>query len=151
MKKLLFILIVFSSCSHKATIVHVEDGDSFYTSSGEEIRIYGADCPEWTRRHNQPFGDVATNFTRNMIEGKTVTLEVMDHDKYHRAVCKVFLANGDDLSELLIKAGLAWTYSRYDPAIYCKEEREAKFNHVGLWIQLNPVSPYKFRRNEKTP
>jgi len=29
------------------------------------------------------------------------------------------------------------------------EEREAKFNHVGLWIQGNPVSPYQYRKQLK--
>jgi len=125
------------------------DGDSFYLSNGKEVRLYGIDCPENTRGHNQPFGKEATNFTRQLIQGKEVTLIVKDKDKYNRKVCKVILANGDDLSLLLIKAGLAFTYSKYSPKSYCNEEREAKFNHVGLWIQSNPISPYQYRNQLK--
>lgn len=150
MRKLYYILLLFFiSCNVKyEKVTKVIDGDSFYTSSGE-VRIWGADCPEATRGHIQPFGFAATNFTRQLIEGKTVKLIQKDRDKYNRMVCKVILANGSDLSQILIKAGLAFTYDRFSPQSYCNEERKAKFNHVGLWIQNNPESPYQFRKYHK--
>jgi micrococcal nuclease len=151
MKKYCYLLlIVFISCnSREVRIKKVVDGDSFYTSENIEIRIYGADAPENTRGHNQPFGIEATNFTRRLIEGKTVKLITKDHDKYHREVAKVILANGDDLSELLIKAGLAWASKRYSPKAYYNEEIEAKNKRVGLWVQDNPINPYNFRKQFK--
>ncbi|MEO7048964.1 MAG: thermonuclease family protein [Ferruginibacter sp.] len=151
MKNLSLILILLiSSCSYKAKVLRCVDGDSFYIEGGKEIRIWGADCPEWTRGHNQPFGNVATKFTRQLIEGKEVTLIVKAHDRYHREVDKVILADGSDLSLLLIKAGLAFTYDKYDPQSYCNEERKAKYNHVGLWAQSGYIqSPYLFRKQFK--
>ena len=150
MKKYLPILLIFIvSCnSYKGKIKYVEDGDSYYLNNGREVRIFGADCPEWTKGHNQPFGDIATQFTRNLIQGKTVKLIIKDNDKYNREVDKLILANGDDLSLLLIKAGLAWTSRRYSPKEYCNEEYKAKINRVGLWAQDNPENPYFFRKRE---
>lgn len=147
------ILILFFICScnvrYDAKCKYVCDGDSFYLSNGKEVRLYGCDAPENTRGHNQPFGKEATNFTRQLIEGKRITLIEKGFDKYNRKVCKVILSNGSDLSLLLIKAGLAFTYSKYSPQSYCNQERIAKSNRVGLWIQNKPISPYKFRKNHK--
>lgn len=151
MKKLVYIvlLFLFSCNSYRVKVKYVIDADSFYLNSGKEVRLYGCDAPEATRGHIQPFGLEATRFTRNLIQGKEVTLIIKDHDKYHREVDKVILANGDDLSELLIKAGLAWTSERYSPQEYCNEGIKAKNDRVGLWIQYNPEPPYLFRRRER--
>lgn len=153
MKTYLSILILFLICScnvrYDARCKYVCDGDSFYLSNGKEVRLYGIDTPENTRGHNQPFGKEATNFTRRLIQGKKVTLIVKDVDKYNRKVCKVILSNGSDLSLLLVKAGLAFTYPKYSPQSYCNQEILAKIKGIGIWGQKNPLTPYQFRKLQK--
>lgn len=151
MKHILYISILFLlSCNaHKVVVKKVIDGDSFYLADHSEVRIYGLDCPEATRGHIQPFGIEATSFTRNLIEGKTVTIVIKDHDKYHRKVCKVILSDGNDLSQLIIKAGLAWTYSRYSPILYQNEELQAKSKRIGLWASNEPEPPFLYRKQSK--
>ena len=143
----IILILFFISCKYKAHVRYVEDGDSFYLDNGTEVRIAEADAPEWTKGHNQEFGDVATQFTRSYLEGKTVTLKNVATDKYHRKVCEVWV-NGIWFNEAIVKAGLAWVYPQYGSRKLYLEELQAKKNKIGLWASNDFISPYQFRRKE---
>ncbi len=89
-------------------VVGVSDGDTItvlHKGKGERIRLHGIDCPE----KRQAFGNRAKQFTSKLVFGNTVTVQVMDRDRYGRTVGVVLLPDGRSLNHELVRAGLAWT------------------------------------------
>lgn len=72
----------FSQQIIKGKIVRVSDGDTITLLNENNrqirIRLYGIDCPEY----GQDFSQVATKFTAEKCFRKTVTIRVMDIDRY---------------------------------------------------------------------
>jgi endonuclease YncB( thermonuclease family) len=59
-------------------VERVVDGDTLLLTSGERVRLIGVDTPE-TKQPKKPvkrFGKEASEFTRHMVEGKRVRLEL---------------------------------------------------------------------------
>jgi len=54
----------------------------------------------------------AEQLTSNLVFGKTVTVLVVDRDRYGRIVGEVFLDPRHSLNRELVGAGLAWWYRR---------------------------------------
>lgn len=81
-----------SATSFTARVVRVIDGDSLDVSRGDgsrgkiEVRLFGIDSPE----RDQPYADRARAELARLVKGKTVRLEVRDHDSYGRTVARVF-------------------------------------------------------------
>ncbi len=74
-------------------VVGVADGDTItvlHNGKGERIRLHGIDCPE----KRQAFGNRAKQFTSTLVFGNTVTVQVMDRDRYGRTVGVVLLPDG---------------------------------------------------------
>ena len=87
-------------------VVRVSDGDTItvmHNGKGERIRLHGIDCPE----KRQAFGKRAKQFTSKLVFGKTVTVQVMDRDRYGRTVGEVLLPAGRSLNRELVRAGFA--------------------------------------------
>ena len=59
-----------------ATVSRVIDGDTLELSTGERVRLIGVDAPEI----GQPSASEATQFVRNLVEGRTVWLEADGND-----------------------------------------------------------------------
>lgn len=109
-----------------ATVVRLIDGDTVEVRARiwldqdvtTEVRLAGVDAPE-TRSlpcaaHREP-GLAATGFVAGLGLG-AVTLAEIEQDKYGgRVVARLFLADGRDLSALLLEEGLAWPYGAEDP------------------------------------
>ncbi len=126
-------------------VVGVSDGDTItvlHNGKGERIRLHGIDCPE----KRQAFGNRAKQFTSTLVFGNTVTVQVMDRDRYGRTVAEVLLPDGRSLNRELVRAGLAWMYRRYtnDQSLSDLEE-EARVARRGLWADPNPIAPWKWR------
>ncbi len=88
-------------------VVGVSDGDTITVlSKGKPVRIrlHGIDCPE----KRQAFGNRAKQATSKLVFGQTVTVHVMDKDRYGRTVGEVILPDGRVLNQELVKAGFAW-------------------------------------------
>ena len=146
-------LLVSSGVSAKAfegRVVGVTDGDTIkvLTLTGiVKVRLANVDCPE----HNQAFGQRAKQFTSAYIFGKVIEVEDKGLDRYHRVIGEVIpLDEPMDLNHALVMNGYAWVYQRYchDSSFY-PLEATARANHVGLWIDPNPASPWEFRKSEK--
>ncbi len=74
-------------------VVGISDGDTItvlHNGKGERIRLHGIDCPE----KRQAFGNRAKQFTSNLVFAKTVTVQVLDRDRYGRTVGVVLLPDG---------------------------------------------------------
>lgn len=154
-RKILFLLLLLSSyLSFSQTIlgkvVSITDGDTFKLLTQDslqiKVRLANIDCPE----NKQAFSTKAKEFTSKAIFGKNVTLIVLKKDRYGRTIANVIYNNSLNLSQELLKNGLAWHYIDYskDPLLQ-KLEDQAKKNKLGLWQDKNPTAPWEWRSNKK--
>jgi len=127
--------------SHWVNVSKVIDGDTFYTSGGEKVRLLGINAPEVTHhtQPGQPLGKKATQRLRELISGQSVKL-VTDRDKqdrYGRTLAQIYLRNGLWVNRQLISEGLAQVYTFTpnvrDAARLLKAEREARLASRGMW------------------
>lgn len=137
-------------------VVGVADGDTITlldnSNTQHKIRLGGIDAPE----KKQAFGNVSKKSLSDMVFNQQVDVEWHKEDRYGRKVGKV-LVNNEDVNLDQIKRGLAWLYKKYkselareDQIIYEQAEQEAEANQVGLWIDVNPIPPWEFRKQKKS-
>ncbi len=87
-------------------VMGVSDGDTItvlHNGKAERIRLHGIDCPE----KRQAFGKRAKQFTSNLVFAKTVTVQILDRDRYGHTVGEVLLADGRSLNRELVRTGFA--------------------------------------------
>jgi len=141
-----------------AKVVSITDGDTVDVLRSDNftyaIRLSGIDAPE----HDQAFGTQSTQNLTSMISGKTVTLECENERSYGRLICKILLANGEDVDLDQVKAGMAWHYKQYedeqspaDREAYAAAECAAMKAKLGLWSDPHPVQPQDFRHGTNSP
>lgn len=130
-----------------------DDGDSFFYND-ITIRVLGIDTPEIIHKDhgifkNQPYGKQAAKMTADILsKAKTVLYIPFKNDKYGRLLSHVFV-DGELLSVLLIKEGLAYeTISYYgDNGFPCLAEIILKA--VRNSKQPKFENPYKWRRKHQ--
>ena len=136
-------------------VVSVHDGDTITvrtTKATVHVRLADIDCPEI----GQAYSARAKEFTSNLVFDRDVSVETRGLDQYNRVIGRV-VVDGKDVSEALVRAGLAWVYSRGAPdAILSDAERSARARRTGLWADPSPVPPWTWRREHdfsasKTP
>lgn len=136
----------------------VYDGDTILLTTREEsrlkIRLYGIDAPE-TRKPDRPgqkFGDISKRTLMYKILGRRVTAEIVDIDRYKRAVAVIRYA-GRDINREMVADGMAWAYRQYLQGPYESEyigsENRARSHRAGLWREPNPQPPWEFRNGNK--
>lgn len=126
--------------SSAVKVARVIDGDTIEIEGGQRIRLIGIDTPE-TVNPRVPvacFGKEASDKTKSLLEGKSVTLEkdVSETDTYGRLLRYVFL---DTLfvNDYLVRQGFAQV-STYPPDVkyqnqFQEAQKEARDNNRGLW------------------
>lgn len=135
------------------TVEYVIDGDTFIVSMdgySTKIRLIGVDTPESVAsdaylqssgKENTKEGKEASNFTTDLITGKTVYLEYDTDktDKYGRTLAYVYLDENKEtmLQDVLLEKGLACTMTvkpntKYQ-AHFAEIEAQAKENSAGFW------------------
>ncbi len=128
-----------------AKVKRVIDGDTIELETGQKVRYIGIDTPE-TVDPTRPvacFGKEATNFNRQLVEGKFVKLEkdVSETDKYQRLLRYVYIDLPDRgqvmVNEELVKEGFAFSLT-YPPDVKYQErflqaQRWAREQLQGLW------------------
>ena len=151
------------------------DGDSFkiaHDGTEHVLRLYFVDCPEKrqyplvkNRLKDQAayFGGLSIPQTVNLgLEAKTFTEKLLTEQPFTiqtrwervydsaRSYALVFFADGEELSEKLVKAGLCRIYTKgtwmpdgrreYDFENHLRTlEREAKAAHRGAWGKPKPT------------
>lgn len=80
-------------------------------------------------------------------------LRLLPFDK-HAKRCPlgdVTLPDAKYLNWELVKAGYAWWYRRYAPNDHAldKLENEARNAKRGLWVDPNPIPPWKWRKSNR--
>jgi endonuclease YncB( thermonuclease family) len=135
-------------------VQRVVDGDTvqLLTSDYEQIRVrlYGIDAPE----RSQDGGPQSQAALRGLIEGRQVTVEVLDVDRYGRLVGLIFL-DGLSVNLEMVERGQAWVYDSY-----CKDKEacqglsaaqgRAREARLGLWADASPVPPWDYRRRARS-
>ncbi len=130
------------------------DGDTLQLENGERVRLIGIDTPEMHESNKlyrdaqrtrqdatmiQKLGKKAFEFTKNLTEGKRVSLEldVERHDKYKRLLAYVYLKDGTFVNAKIIEEGYA-SIMTIPPNVkyadlFLKLYQEARENRRGLW------------------
>lgn len=138
-------------------VVRVVDGDTVVVADAQslnlKVRLHAIDAPEC----GMPFGPQAQAFLEKLILGRTVQMETMGRDRYHRTVAT--LAVDDlDVGLAMLQAGLAWHDRRYNsPRIpeatsrYAEAQRGATFKHAGLWAGSERMAPWLWRTGAHQP
>lgn len=129
-------------------VVGVTDGDTIKVlCEGVEtkVRLNQIDTPE----RGQAFGSKAKEVLSNLVFNRTVRLEIVDTDRYGRAVATVWVGETDANREM-VRMGFAWAYRKYlrDQSLI-EVEAEAKASRRGLWADPNPIPPWEFRKAKR--
>jgi len=124
----------------------VVDGDTIdvkIDGVAERIRLIGIDTPEVVdpRKPVQCFGVEASNKAKAVLTGQSIALEKDasqgDRDTYGRLLRYIFLKDGTNFNQTMIKGGYAHEYTYNLPYKYQQEfkeaERYAQENKLGLW------------------
>ncbi|MGF9822603.1 thermonuclease family protein [Brevibacillus agri] len=152
----------------KAKVVETIDGDTIkvqLNGKEETVRFLLVDTPE--TKHptygEQPFGREASNFTKQLVSGKTVELEQDVNngpDKYGRLLYYAYV-DGKSVQEQLLEKGLARVAYIYAPNVkyvdqYRAIQEKAQKTGVGIWsvenyAQEDGYHPEVVKKNESTP
>jgi endonuclease YncB( thermonuclease family) len=129
------------------TVVGVHDGDTITVRSDggtRRIRLACIDAPEL----GQSFGSRAKQRLSDLVMRRTVRVDVVDEDDYGRLVGRVFTDEGD-ANLAMVRAGFAWHYRYHCPrdTALAEAEKAARAERRGLWVENDPVPPYRWRRS----
>jgi micrococcal nuclease len=135
-------------------VKRVVDGDTIELEDGERVRLIGIDTPEIhvsdklyrdAQRSRQDIktiqelGRRSYLFTKNLLEGKRVSLEfdVEKRDRYKRLLAYVYLKDGTFVNAEIVRAGYA-SLMTYPPNVkyvelFTELYRQARERRLGLW------------------
>lgn len=153
MRQLLtFALLLLTIPTHadllEGRVVSIADGDTLTVLHEREpmkIRLAEIDAPEKA----QPFGTRSKQALSDLCFGKQAEVVPQTKDRYGRTVARV-RCDGQDASEQLVRSGMAWVFDRYviDRGLYRLQD-EAKEGRRGLWVDLEPVPPWEWRKGDR--
>lgn len=133
-------------------VVAVNAGDSITIDIGKtlfKIRLAEVDSPDT----KQPLYSQAMRFTRDLVLGKTVTVQYDTIDLAGQVIGYIVLPDGRLLNRELVRAGWAWYY----PVKHPRNEEldqlqyEAWTGRLGLWVNPDAIPPWVLRREERIP
>ena len=130
-------------------VVAVSSGDTIKVLRAGRViavRLEGIDCPD----KEQGYSEEAKRFTEDFVFGKKVAVKVSRLNRRGQVVGQVILADGKNLNEALVKAGLAWwrISSSRDQRLG-RLEREARNKRLGLWQEARPLPPWEYPNQRK--
>jgi micrococcal nuclease len=111
---------------------------------GRKDMVYrrDVDCPEL----KQPYGKQAKHATAVYIANREVVVRELHQDRQRRMVADIQLRDGRQVAHELVKEGLAWVQPGGSPDQTLKHSEElARASGRGLWSELNPVPPWKWK------
>jgi len=132
--------------TQSSRVVGISDGDTLTLRiEGQpqgRVRLSAIDAPE----KRQAFGTRAKEALSDLCFGKIATVEVVDTDRYGRAVADVW-CDGTYANEVMVEQGPAWVYRRYANGrvdLYAAEAAASAADR-GLWADPAPTPPWEFR------
>lgn len=142
-----------------AKVVWVTDGDTITVRIGprkEKVRLLGIDAPE-LKEVRKPLRDLAwdaRDHALRRLKGRIVTLERdrldRDRDDYGRLLRYVFLGDGTNINEEMVREGYARVYRRGNFELrsrFLAAEEQARRRGLGLWAL--PADIRDARRGER--
>lgn len=93
----------------EGVVANVVDGDTVELESGKKLRFLLVDTQEVTSGKNECYGAEAREYTRSLVEGKTVQLaydEAACTDRYGRTLAYISV-DGREVNPLLVERGFA--------------------------------------------
>ena len=113
----------------------VYDGDTATVACEQgklKVRVWGIDAPE---RGQKPWGDEAQEFLQYLIGSKPLQVQVVDKDRYGRAVARLF-SDGQDLGLTMVREGKAVVYQQYNKSnTYRQAQQQARHEALGVWSE----------------
>lgn len=132
----------------RAKVIGIKDGDTYVLLKNkrqETVRLHGIDCPE----KSQDYGQEAKAYASRIVFGKEVEVIYTGKDRYNRLIC-ILIHGSDTINTMLIQAGMAWHYCKYDKNMYWHSlQKKARNDKIGLWSIDNPLPPWDFRKNNR--
>jgi endonuclease YncB( thermonuclease family) len=124
------------------TIV-IDAPDTFKNTPETHVRLWGIDCPELAHfgKPAEALGEEAKVLAQKLVEHKQVILRLESQrvrDSFGRLLAHVDAADGHNLNEALLEAGLARADDRWPHTMlvrYAQLEYAAKRKGVGLWVK----------------
>ena len=131
--------------SQEVKVLRVVDGDTYQVllyGKKQMIRVLNIDAPEL----NQAFGLKAKDSLTNLIQDKTILIDVVKTDLYGRLLAKVSF-QGKALDSLLVANGWAWCYAKYNRNEMLPELQQMAIQSAkGLWQCQQAVPPWIWRK-----
>lgn len=143
-------------------VASIYDGDTVRLQDGRKLRFIGINTPElhpnWQNQKNsvppEPYAKAAKAYLSGLLTNNTLHL-VYDkerQDRHGRTLAHAFLADGRNLSQLLLEQGLGTTLvvppNLWRQPCYAKIEQQAHKATRGLWshpryqaIDANTLAP----------
>lgn len=156
MFKLCSILFLLAAPAFGQTLtgpIRVIDADTIDIGVDANIRLVGIDAAEGAQTclagdgATVPCGQMATDATRGLYEGKIATCQVEDLDRYDRYLAVCFVG-GLDMNAYLVDRGLARVYR--DDMTYAEEQKAAILFGRGLWA-YDMQAPHLWRADRRAP
>ncbi|CAK0774704.1 micrococcal nuclease [Gammaproteobacteria bacterium] len=134
--------------TYEGQVKQVVDGDTLVLQSWWKkvrVRLAEIDAPE----HDQPYGAAAKSALADLVNGRTVRVVSVNHDRYGRVVGRVYVGD-TDVNAVLVQQGHAWVYRQYarDKSLF-SAEKEAKRARRGLWSENQPTPPWEWRARQR--
>lgn len=128
-------------------VLKVHDGDSFTLKIGEAkllLRLDQIDAPEL----RQDYGKRARLAVYKLVDGRQFAVQRGLVDKYGRVIGTLWDEHGANFNLELVRAGLAWAYTRYvRDAAFTAAQEEAAAAKRGLWsLKRKPTAPWIWRQ-----
>ena len=139
--------VVAQSCAadrvdETALLANVVDGDTLRLKDGRSVRLIGINTTEIRRdgKPSEPLAEQAREAVQSMLGRNDIVGLRFDrerHDQYGRLLAHVYLADGQNVEEHLLKAGLAAQIvvppNSGNVACYRAAEQEARAIKKGVW------------------
>lgn len=129
----------------KVTVTRVVDGDTVEVSPAiggeEDVRLIGIDAPETagSPRGPQPYGEDASRFAEQGLQGESVTLRFDEEkkDDYGRVLAYLYSTDGTMFNQALLERGYAQV-ATFPPNVkyvgrFEKAQRKARRAERGIW------------------
>ncbi len=143
---LAFISLYIAGCAGQSAeerlylVKRAVDGDTILLANDERVRYIGINTPETKHPYKavERFGKEASEYNRDLVEGKWVRLEydVEKRDRYARLLAYVYV-NGTFVNAKLVEEGYAQVYTVppnvKHQELFLRLQRGARENNRGLW------------------
>lgn len=137
----LFTAAAVLAATETAEVRHVLDGDTVILRDNQHVRLIGINAPELGKdgAPDQPLAARARDRLAQLVRGQRVKLafERERQDHYGRLLAHVYLPDGRDVEEILLREGLAWAVA-VPPnvgklAVLLAAENEVRGTRRGVW------------------